>query len=169
MATSFSSSSFSSAASMMEGIPPKQHQVFINFRGELRNSFISHLETAFKNGEVNYYIDGNEVRSHGIDILFDRIDESDIALAVFSKGYSESKWCLKELAKIMQNVDENKLRVIPIFFDVEVEDVRHQKGDFGAKFYDKHYKEPTDMVTWKEALNSASNKMGLVLAKHRLN
>ena len=159
------SSSSSSAASMIEG--PPQHQVFINFRGEeLRHNFISHLETAFKNDEINYYIDTNETRSEHSEILFNRIDQSDIALAVFSKRYSESKWCLDELVKIMKNVKENNLRVIPVFFNVKVDDVKHQEGEFGGNFYGKNHRERTSIQQqeWKEALKSASTMMALVLA-----
>ncbi|CAL9241812.1 unnamed protein product [Arabidopsis halleri] len=155
-------SSSSSAASMIEGLPPQQHQVFINFRGEeLRNNFISHLVTALRNDGINYYIDTVEARSEDIEILFDRIDESDIALAVFSKRYSESQWCLDELVRIMENVEEKKLRVIPIFFDVKVDDVKHQTGDFGVIFYGKHHRETTKMQAWKKALRSAPKKMAL--------
>ncbi|KAL1212249.1 Inactive disease resistance protein RPS4 [Cardamine amara subsp. amara] len=160
--------SSSSVASMFEGPPLRQHQVFINFRGvELRNSFISHLERALQDDDINYYIDRNEVPSQSIEILFDRIDESDIALAVFSKRYSESKWCLDELERIMKNVAAKKLRVIPIFYNVTVDEVKNQKGEFGINFYNIHHGETTKMVAWKEALKSAPKKMALILTNFR--
>lgn len=168
---SMATSSSSSGVSMVKGVQQKQHQVFINFRGkELRNNFISHLETALKHDKIKYYIDMDEARGHAIEILFTRIEQSDLALAVFSKGYSESKWCLDELVKIMQTVEKKKLMVIPIFFDVKVDDVQNQTGAFGDNFKNCHNREePSKKRDWEEALQSATKRMGLTLARCRYN
>ncbi|KAJ0252250.1 ADP-ribosyl cyclase/cyclic ADP-ribose hydrolase [Hirschfeldia incana] len=92
--------------------PPPQHQVFINFRGK-----------QLRNGK-------------DLSVLFSRIEESRIALAIFSTLYTESNWCLNELEKIKECVDLGKLVVIPIFYKVETDDVKNLKGVFGDKFWE---------------------------------
>lgn len=158
----------SSSASMVNEVSQPGPQVFINFRGdELRNNFICHLEVALKNDKINYYIDTKAVRSEDLEILFTEIEKSKIALAVFSKRYSESNWCLDELVKIMQRVDEKKLRVIPIFFNVKVDDVEQQTGEFGQNLHGGVRREKDNMPQWEKALRSVPTKMGLVLTNYR--
>lgn len=159
------SSSFSSATSVINVLSPR---VFINFRGaDLRNSFISHLEKALEESGINFFIDNHLVPSERIETLFKHIEESKIALAVFSEHYTKSKWCLNELVKIMENVDENKLRVIPIFFDVTVDDVKHQKGEFGRNLYGDSHPDRSNMPKWEKALTSVTAILGMTRAHFR--
>ncbi|CAN7043615.1 unnamed protein product, partial [Brassica rapa subsp. trilocularis] len=151
-------SSSSACASMVKMLSPR---VFINFRGdELRKNFISHLEQALEKGNIHYFIDTQVVPSEDIEILFKEIEDSKIALAVFSERYSEAKWCLNELVKIMEMVDEKKLRVIPIFFKVTVDDVKHQRGNFGINLHGNHT-DRSNFPKWVKALKSVTAKMGL--------
>lgn len=93
-------------------LTPPQHQVFINFRGdELRKNFISHLVEALQRNEINFFTDKQEKKGEDLSNLFNRIEESKIALAVFSKRYTESRWCLDELVKIKDRADLGKLKV----------------------------------------------------------
>lgn len=91
---------------------PPQHQIFINFRGDqLRNNFISHLVDALRRNKINIFIDYQELRGEDISILLKRIEESKIALVVFSSKYTESKWCLREAVKIKDCVEQGILKV----------------------------------------------------------
>lgn len=63
-----------------------------------------------------------------MDSLFERIEGSTVALAVFSMNYTDSKWCLQELQKMSERRDEGNLVVIPIFYKVEPSTVRYLKG-----------------------------------------
>ncbi|CAH8381246.1 unnamed protein product [Eruca vesicaria subsp. sativa] len=93
-------------------ILPPQHQVFINFRGdELRKNFISHLVEALQRNEINVFTDKKEQKGENISNLFKRIEESKIAVAVFSKRYTESKWCLDELVKMKECADLGNLKM----------------------------------------------------------
>lgn len=61
------------------------HQVFYNYRGEqLRYSFVSHLSDAFKRHGIKFFQDKDEQRGKDLVNLFVRIEESRIALAIFS-------------------------------------------------------------------------------------
>lgn len=70
--------------------------------------------------------------------------------------------------KIMERVKDGKLRVIPIFFDVEVDHVKEQKGEFGVNLNNNQDEETiTDMLAIKAALRSVATFMGLSLADFR--
>lgn len=149
---------------------PESWQVFINFRGkELRGNFISHLEGALSQAEIKYYIDTKETPSEDLSILFTRIEQSEIALCIFSSMYAESKWCLDELVKIMEQVGKDKLRIVPVFFNVTPEDVKEQKGEFGRKLYGEGRRKRPNIPDWENALQSVPSKIGLNLATCRYN
>lgn len=143
---------------------PQQHQVFINFRGvELRYSFVSHLVYALRTAGINVFIDKDEQRGEDQAVLLHRIEESKIALVVFSRRYTESKWCLNELVKIKECVDAHKLVAIPIFFKVrpaELNELLNQACESHGDVYETHLK-------WKLALQCIQAKMGLTLKEKR--
>ncbi|KAG2323871.1 hypothetical protein Bca52824_006599 [Brassica carinata] len=130
---------------------PPQHQVFINFRGvELRNNFISHLVDALQRNKINVFTDREEQKGEAINNLFKRIEESKIAVAVFSRRYTESIWCLDEL-------------VFPIFYNVATHEVKLLEGDFGVHFrrLEREYRsEQRRVEKWREALACVSGKIG---------
>uniref|UniRef100_A0A0D3D964 TIR domain-containing protein n=1 Tax=Brassica oleracea var. oleracea TaxID=109376 RepID=A0A0D3D964_BRAOL len=71
--------------------PPLQHQVFVNFRGlDLRFGFL--LVEALQRHGINVFIDSLERKGEDLINLFARIEESTIALVIFSKRYTESIW-----------------------------------------------------------------------------
>lgn len=145
-------------------LPP--HQVFLNFRGDdVRYGFISHLEKALKIACVNVYIDKDEMKGEDLNVLFRRIEESKIAVVVFSKRYMESKWCLNELVKIKECVDEKKLVAIPIFFKVDPVELKELLDDACESRGNVHETHITEK--WKVALKSVTSKMGLALNETR--
>ncbi|KAF8084600.1 hypothetical protein N665_0710s0008 [Sinapis alba] len=137
---------------------PPQHQVFINFRGdELRKNFISHLVEALQRNEINFFTDKQEKKGEDLSNLFNRIQESKIALAVFSKRYTESRWCLDELVKIKERADLGKLKVLPIFYNVTTDNVKYLTEEFGSNL--ESHQSP-QIGKWKEALACISCKLG---------
>ncbi|KAG2301813.1 hypothetical protein Bca52824_030464 [Brassica carinata] len=133
-----------------------QHQVFINFQGEdVGFSFVSHLVSALLKKGINVFRDEDERSDEDIGQLDQNIEDSKIAIVVFSGRYSESTWCLDELVKIKERADEGKLEVIPISYKVEPSEVQQLNGDFGDKLwnlwrlYRNHH-----IIKWKEALET---------------
>ncbi|XP_010424552.1 PREDICTED: TMV resistance protein N-like [Camelina sativa] len=90
--------------------------VFLSFRGfDTRNNFTGHLQDKLSGKGI----DDRLRRGDDIAALFDRIEQSKIAIIVFSKNFTNSAWCLRELVKILQCRDINKQVVIPIFYKIE--------------------------------------------------
>ncbi|KAL1192458.1 Disease resistance protein RBA1 [Cardamine amara subsp. amara] len=149
--------------------PGKVHQVFLNFRGDqLRHNYVSHLGHALQRNGIKFFIDEDEQKGEDLDNLFVRIEESRIALAIFSTRYSESSWCMNELVKMKELADLKELRVIPIFYKVEAEDVRRPKEDseFGKNFWKLAQDSSStgdDIKKWKEALECISQKAGFAV------
>ncbi|XP_010494627.1 PREDICTED: disease resistance protein RPS4-like [Camelina sativa] len=138
---------------------PPQHQVFINFRGkELRRNFISHLERALRKESINVFIDNHERMGRDLRILFTRIQESKIVVAVISSMYTESEWCLDELAKVKECVEAGTLEVFPVFYKVDVRTVREQRGTFGDNFRELVKLHPERDESWKQALEFVTTK-----------
>ncbi|RZC19149.1 TMV resistance protein N [Glycine soja] len=124
--------------------PPERYQednrnydVFLSFRGEdTRASFTSHLYTALHNAGISVFKDdetlprGNKISTS----LGLAIEESRLYVVVFSRNYANSLWCLQELEKIMECHKATGQVVVPVFYDVDPSEVRHQTGHFGQAF-----------------------------------
>ena len=151
-----------SSSSKVKVLPlPPQYQVFVNFRGdELRYNFVSHLTSALLRDGVNIFIDTNEEKGKSLNVLFERIEESRIALALFSVRYTESKWCLNELLKMKECMDKGQLLIIPIFYKVQAYEVRFQRGRFGYLFNKLRHVDVDKKKQWSEALNSVADRIG---------
>ncbi|KAL1209684.1 Disease resistance protein RBA1 [Cardamine amara subsp. amara] len=144
-------------------------QVFINFRGkDVRYNFASHLTDALERNNIKFFIDTHEQKGRDLKYLFKRIEEATIVLVILSTRYTESKWCLEELATIIEQAKKREMIVIPIFYKVRPEDVRKQKGVFGQRFR-RRTKESSreEIEKWQVALKAVSNKIGLTLDHHR--
>ncbi|KAL0737164.1 hypothetical protein Bca4012_013374 [Brassica carinata] len=144
-----------------------QPQVFINFRGsELRRSFIAFLEPAMREANINVFIDELELMGTDLENLLVRIEESKVALAIFSRDYTSSVWCLDELVKIKECKDQGRLKVIPIFYKLEPSVVKYLQGSFGDNFRNlkrNHQHEPVKTQKWEEALTSITQTIGMRL------
>ena len=157
-----SSSCFPSSSSIMPGWGYK-YQVFISFRGsDTRKKFTSHLYEALKrNGITTFRDDESLERGEFISPeLLRAIEESRFAVVIFSKNYASSSWCLTELTKIVECMDEKKLTVLPVFHDVDPSDVRKLRGTFADGFA-KHLNDNTkNMHSWKDAVTKVAGISG---------
>ncbi|GMY19601.1 TMV resistance protein N-like [Fagus crenata] len=162
MATQTASSSSSSSSSSSW-----KYEVFLSFCGvDTRKNFTDHLYTALKQKGIITFRD-DEKLERGKDIsqeLWKAIEESKYAIIVLSSNYASSKWCLKELAKIVGCMKENnRLTVLPVFHYVDPSDVRNQTGTLIEAFA-THEKDPKinteDVQEWKAALKEVGNISG---------
>ena len=91
------------------------------------------------------------------------IEESKYAIIFLSTNHASSRWCLIELAKIIECIEETKLTVLPIFYHVDPSDLRNQTSTL-AEAFEKHEKDPKvnkeDVQARKAALKEVDNIFG---------
>ncbi|KAL5560660.1 hypothetical protein UlMin_036871 [Ulmus minor] len=157
----------SMAASSSSAVDPSpcKYDVFINFRGDTRNNFTSHLYSALCQNQIKTYIDEVSLQK-GDDIsraLPGAIEESAISIIIFSKNYASSTWCLDELVHILKCRKEKAQIVLPIFHGIDPSHIRKQKGSYAFAFvkHRKRFKNKMDKVQeWRQALTEASKLSG---------
>ncbi|KAL3355217.1 hypothetical protein AABB24_019353 [Solanum stoloniferum] len=159
----------SSYASDSQNCHRWKYHVFLSFRGDdTCKTFTSHLYEGLKNRGIFTFQDDKRLEK-GDSIpeeLLKAIEESQVALVIFSKNYATSSWCLNELVKIMECKEVKKQIVIPVFYDVDPSEVRHQIKSFAEAFskHESRYKDDGDgmqMVQgWRTALSAAANLSG---------
>lgn len=139
----------------------EKYDVFISFRGrDTRKTFTSHLRAALIRRKIDTYMDYRLERGDGIETsLQTAIEESKICVIIFSKDYASSKWCLDELAYIVECKERNGQFVIPIFYEIDPSHVRHQRGSYELeeRFKDKT---ETERLKWKAALTKVADLSG---------
>ncbi|KAF5453804.1 hypothetical protein F2P56_023523 [Juglans regia] len=152
---------------------PWKHDVFLSFHGEdTRKAFTDHLYVSLKKKGIIAFRD-DEKLERGTFIapeLLKAIEESKHAVVVLSPNYASSRWCLIELAKIVECMKKTGLTVLPVFYHVDPADVRKQAGSF-AKDFVKHEQDPRitneDLQTWKAALQDVGYISGWPLDIYR--
>ncbi|CAH8312678.1 unnamed protein product [Eruca vesicaria subsp. sativa] len=151
--------------------PPPRPQLFVNFWGnELSNGFVSHVVKALEDAGVNVFKDSNELKVRDTETIIKKIDNSKIALVIFSDRFSESEWCLNEVVRMANRVKDSKLRVIPVFYRVSTYDVKNFKGKFGSAFEETVQKQSAEVKhvaeLWMGSVKSVSSKPGLTSEIH---
>ncbi|CAN1265951.1 Disease resistance protein L6 [Linum perenne] len=139
-------------------LPSGEYEVFLSFRGpDTRNNIADFLYMYLARSRVRTFRDDEELRK-GEEIapgLINAILQSKIYIPILSKTYASSKWCLKELAKMVECRKQDQGHVFfPIFYLVDPRDVRHQTGAYEEAFrlHRRNYDDKT-VQGWKDALN----------------
>ncbi|KAL3739682.1 hypothetical protein ACJRO7_021013 [Eucalyptus globulus] len=142
------------------------YHVFLSFRGEdVRNNFLGHLYKALDQKGIYTYVDSEELRKGEqiVPALMKAIEESHIAIIVFSKDYASSSWCLEEVARIMDCKEDRNLLVFPLFYKVEPKEVRTPREKYKEAMLKHESKFGTDskeVKRWKKALFDAGSLFG---------
>ncbi|EEF42237.1 leucine-rich repeat containing protein, putative [Ricinus communis] len=135
--------------------------VFLSFRGEdTRHTFTENLYRELIKHGVRTFRDDEELQ-RGDEIapsLLDAIEDSAAAIAVISKRYADSRWCLEELARI---IECRRLLLLPVFHQVDPSDVRKQTGPFERDFKRLEERFGVEKVgRWRNAMNKAGGISG---------
>ncbi|KAJ9554657.1 hypothetical protein OSB04_018702 [Centaurea solstitialis] len=159
-----------SSSSSFNSTPPSsssqswKYDVFLSFRGtDTRNTFVDHLYSSFVRQGIDTYKD-DKTLPRGETIapsLLRAIEESRIAVIIFSENYADSSWCLDELAHIMKCKDDRGQIVIPLFYHIDPSEVRKQKGKYGEALA-KYESENRNVESWRKALADAGSISGHV-------
>ncbi|XP_039165691.1 disease resistance protein RPV1-like [Eucalyptus grandis] len=148
-------------------VPPGyEYEVFLNFRGpDTRDNFTDCLYYRLRLAGVHVFRDNEELRV-GEEIrgeLLKALDKSQIYIPIFSKGYATSLWCLREVAHMVESISksEGKKEILPIFFDVDPDDVK-LKTKLYKKAISKHKKKfgSDALKRWEDALVKVAHLKG---------
>lgn len=148
----------------------RKYDVFLSFCGkDTRKNFTDHLYDALIRKGIHTFRD-DEKLEQGTFIapeLTKAIEESKYAIIVLSENYAFSKWCLDELVKILEcmNDDEKRLKVLPIFYHVDPSDIRNQRKTFEKAFLE-HEKNPKISIETIQLWRAALTELGKIVGEH---
>ncbi|KAL6123769.1 hypothetical protein ACLB2K_076287 [Fragaria x ananassa] len=142
-----------------------KYDVFLSFRGtDTRKGITDHLHKELERQGIRTFRDDPKLeRGTPISLeLLLAIEQSRSAIVVLSPNYATSTWCLLELCKIFECMEERGA-ILPIFYKVNPSHVRYQTGSF-AKAFNKHKKEFEEdskkVQGWRDALTKVANLAG---------
>ncbi|CAN1305359.1 Disease resistance protein L6 [Linum perenne] len=146
-------------------LPSGEFEVFLSFRGpDDRNNFADFLYHYLVRSKIRTFRDNEELRKEEEiwPSLASALTQSKIYIPILSRNYASSKWCLRELAKMVECCSENKGHVIlPIFYYVDPRDVRHQSGPYDEAFrlHEGKFNHET-VLEWKHAMEQVGAMKG---------
>lgn len=145
---------------------PRNYDVFLNFRGpNTRTGFIDFLYSSLVAAGFHVFRDhdtlpiGEEIELE----LLQAIRSCRIAIPIISEQYFESNWCLRELTEIMNCSVKHDTSVFPIFYKVDVVDIRRLHDNFGEALLKPEIQGRREDVTkWEKALRDVTYIRGWV-------
>ena len=93
----------------------------------MKEGFVKKLDESLRSAGIRAFADVNDIDfgDECWDSIRKAIGEAPVCVCVFSPRYAESKWCLEELAFILDLRKQNPRKlVLPIFYNVEPEHLR---------------------------------------------
>ncbi|KAL3746372.1 hypothetical protein ACJRO7_015345 [Eucalyptus globulus] len=154
------------SSSTTRSLSVDNYQVFLNFRGtDTRKGFVGHLYDKLENAGIEVFKDDEKLRG-GEEIgqaLKNAIKRSRISIAIFSNDYASAKYCLMELEQMWGCGYSDEHTLIPIFYDVSPDNVKHQTGNFQTSF-EKHKElgkiDANTIQKWREVLQQVGGLVG---------
>ncbi|XP_028793385.1 TMV resistance protein N-like [Neltuma alba] len=142
------------------------YDVFLSFHGEdTRLGFVAFLRESLRQRGIHVFIDDEFIRS-GEEItpaLLKAIQESRIAIIVFSENYANSTFCLQELAEILECFKEEGRLIYPVFYYVDPSELRRPRGSYAkalAALEERFNDDKEKVQSWRLALSQAANLKG---------
>ncbi|XP_056162164.1 disease resistance protein L6-like [Syzygium oleosum] len=146
------------------------YDVFLSFRGpDTRDGFADCLYEFMTREGIRVFRDDEEIR-HGEEIggqILQAIQDTKIYIPIFSIGYASSRWCLRELAGMVERAYPDSSggptghEILPIFYDAEPSDLKLETKLYRDALR-KHERERGRHVVnpWKEALRKVAEIKG---------
>ncbi|KAG0583595.1 hypothetical protein KC19_3G148200 [Ceratodon purpureus] len=151
------------------GAVTENFDVFLNHRGpDVKVTFVAHLEDALRCAGFRPFLDARSLMkgNPALKSIDQALDAAKVHVAVVSKRYAESKYCLNELVAMMRSGKP----VIPVFYDVEPVDLRWvENGPFAEAFLKHKSKGRTQkkLQEWTDALRALADITGFCLADYK--
>ncbi|CAN0916633.1 Disease resistance protein L6 [Linum grandiflorum] len=152
-------------------LPYGEYEVFLSFRGpDVRQTFADHLYTSLVRSKIRTFRD-EEGLQKGETIgpsLIQAITESKIYIPILTQNYASSKWCLQELAKMVdcckdgEGGAKGQHIILPVFYFMDPRDVRHpDSGPYKEAFEQHSLKhDPKTILEWMGALQEVGKMKG---------
>ena len=144
----------------------KEFHVFLSFRGkDVRMTLVDHLYEALTAAGLNVFLDTHKLkRGEIIGWSLERaVDSSAVRIPIFSEGYANSAWCLKEAARMLTTPG----LIIPLFYKVDPTHIRYPEGNSSPykQAFEKHHARPErfqngEIEGWKDALLQICSRSG---------
>ncbi|CAN1730846.1 Disease resistance protein L6 [Linum perenne] len=146
-----------------------EYEVFLSFRGsDVRQTFADCLHSCLVRSKIRTFRDEEKLRK-GENIgasLIQAITESKIYIPILTQNYASSKWCLQELAKMVDcwktGGGKEQHIILPVFYFVDPRDVRHHDSGPYKEAFEQHClkHDPQTVLEWKEALQEVGQMKG---------
>ncbi|KAG0586578.1 hypothetical protein KC19_2G101200 [Ceratodon purpureus] len=143
---------------------PHQYNVFINHRGpDVKKTFVAHLNAALRRDGFRPFLDAKDIGQgrHVFKSIDKALKGACVHVAIFSKRYAESKYCLNELSDMLRSGQV----ILPVFYGVNPDDLRWTENEPFKKGFEKHLKRgrTEEIRKWKDALREVSDYRGFRL------
>ncbi|KAL3744468.1 hypothetical protein ACJRO7_013693 [Eucalyptus globulus] len=148
----------------------RDYEVFLNFRGpDTRLTITDSLYAVMIQAGIHVFKDDEELRV-GEEIggeLLRAISCSKIYIPIFSRDYASSKWCLRELAYMVECWKRDEKVILPVFYEVDASDVKLKTGSYSMALQKHERESGVDLVKqWEEALREVAGIKGWNLKDH---
>ncbi|XP_076953525.1 TMV resistance protein N-like [Bidens hawaiensis] len=130
----------------------RDYDVLLSYRGQdTRRTLVGHLYTALQQLGISTYLDiDDHVSSSEV------IEQSEIAVIVFSKNYADSLRCLDQLAYIMKCREERGQTNLSVFYDVDPSEVIDQGRKYKEAFQIRELENEKIVESWRKSLTDAA-------------
>ncbi|KAG0563627.1 hypothetical protein KC19_8G046500 [Ceratodon purpureus] len=137
------------------------YDVFLNHRGpDVKAGFVAHLNEALREAGLNPFLDKASLRKGdpAFRSINDALEVAKVHVAVVSKGYAESKYCLTELVDMLRSGKP----VIPVYYEVEPAHLRWVENGPFKEAFEKHKSKrlPEQVKEWSDALRKLADITG---------
>lgn len=147
--------------------PPRfTYDVFLSFRGyDTRHTITNYLYEALRRQGIVVFRDDDELeRGKTISYsLITAIKESRSTIVLLSQNYANSKWCLRELAKIVDCKNTSAQIVWVVFFKINSSDLFSPTGVYERFFieYEENFNKKLEEVQgWRVAMRELEGLFG---------
>jgi hypothetical protein len=145
-------------------VVPGMFDVFLNHRGpDVKRSFVAHLHQALQEARYRPFLDMEsfEKGQDGQKKIYEALRCASVHVAIFSKHYAESDYCLDELCAML----ESEKLIIPVFYDVSPSVLRCEDPDGPyTKALEIHgTRSASEVKKWRDTLCMAAKLNGFKL------
>ncbi|XP_039168687.1 disease resistance protein RPV1-like [Eucalyptus grandis] len=143
------------------------YEVFLSFRGpNTRYGFTDFLYQRLTDAGIHVFRDEEElpVGEPIKPALIEAIKQSKVLIPIISADYASSRSCLMELVQILECKRKMSRETIPIFYEIELSDLKDQRNSFEKSFLEHEMKGVDSKIIqeWKLALKEIGRLNGFV-------